>query len=167
MQTILIPTDFNPELLSRIPSLFDRMNAAQDVQLLFVHQFKISDSITDLLSLSRRNRDYEHISDEFYAGVQRLRRLYPALPQPKIDFMYGSTLSVFKNYLEANEVTHVLEIVGLESRPLSKASVDTSVLIKRAGLPVIHLPQATAKPVQQEKQSSKVREEASAFSSLV
>ncbi|RZL41144.1 MAG: hypothetical protein EOO93_30225, partial [Pedobacter sp.] len=68
MKTVLVPTDFNLESTKIIDALVqDQPN--EKLNIIFLHAFKLSDSITDMLMLSRRSRDYENVSDEFYETI--------------------------------------------------------------------------------------------------
>ena len=64
MRTVLIPTDFNLNSLAILEALVKQK--AEKMNIIFVPAFKLSDSITDMLMLSRRSRDYENVSDDFY-----------------------------------------------------------------------------------------------------
>lgn len=138
MKNILIPTDFNTGSLACIRDLC-RQNQNTDLQLTFVHLFKISDSISDLLMLSRRNREYEYISDEFYQTCENIKAAFPHVKAIKIDFFYGSTLSMFRNYLEGHLIDSVLDLKNCSLRPLNKLSVDPQHLISKCGLEIIRI----------------------------
>lgn len=143
MQTILIPTDFNIESLNIIPAVCNHFEG-QKVSVIFIHMFKLSDSVTDLLMLSRRSREYEQVSDAFYNGCAALKQQYPQLSALKVEFLYGSTLSMFKNFLEHNDVDQVLDIKHCHAGKINKASIDPTVLIQKSGLPVLSIkPQST------------------------
>ncbi|WP_285010660.1 hypothetical protein [Pedobacter faecalis] len=143
MKTILIPTDFSTDSLRHVPDL---CSGRQDetVAVLFVHLFRLSDSISELLLLSRRSREYEYISDEFYTACEKLRKQVPNLVDLRIEFFYGSTISVFKNFIEANGITNVLHPDLWVCGKLNKFSVEPGQLVTRCGLPLLR----TAKQVE-------------------
>ena len=89
--------------------------------------------------LSRRSREYEFVSEDFYNECAMLKRKYPQLSQIKIDFLYGSTLSMFKNYLEEHEINSVLEPSSCSLGKINKTSLDQEVLVKRSGLPLLFI----------------------------
>ncbi len=136
MKTILIPTDFNASALNCIPELCASMKE-KDLKIIFVHLFRLSDSISDLLMLSRRSREFEHISDDFHEGCQRLKKDFPEIKSIRIEFFYGSTLSMFKNFLEANDVDCILHPEFCICEKLNKTSVDPSALVAKSGLPTV------------------------------
>ncbi|RYZ97226.1 MAG: hypothetical protein EOP47_22200 [Sphingobacteriaceae bacterium] len=138
MQTILIPTNFNVSSLDCVPALCNQFKG-EDIKIIFMHMFKLSDSITDLLMLSKRSRDHEHISDEFYSRCRELKAEHEQIQAIKADFVYGSTLSLFRNFIDANEVTHVLDQGHCTASKINKLSMDPAILIKRSGLPVIQV----------------------------
>lgn len=136
MKTILIPTDYKASSLDCIPTICSRFKD-EELNLIFVHVFKLSDSITDVMMLSRRSREYEQVSDEFFCRMEALRKEYQQINNVKIEFLYGSTLSMFKTFIEANEVDVVIELEGGEFNPIHRSSIDPALLVKRSGLPVI------------------------------
>ena len=136
MKTILIPTDFNASALNCIPELCASMKE-KDLKIIFVHLFRLSDSITDLLMLSRRSREFEHISDDFHDGCQKLKATFPEIKSIRIEFFYGSTLSMFKNFLEANDVDCILHPDFCTCEKLNKTSVDPASLVAKSGLPTV------------------------------
>ncbi len=145
MKSILIPTDFKTEALTCIPDLCRQTNG-ENLQLIFIHLFKISDSITDLLMLSRRNREYEYISDQFYQECENIKASFPQVKSIKIDFFYGSTISMFKNYLEEHNVDAVLDLSNCSVKPLNKLSVDPCGLIQKCALETIKISHEAKEP---------------------
>lgn len=139
MKTILIPTDFNLSILNCIPSLC-KNTEEKKLKIIFVHLFKLSDSISDLLMLSRRSREYDYVSDAFHKGCHDLKNEYKNIESFKIDFFYGSTLSMFKNFLEANEVDCILHPDACSWNKLNKASIDPLGLVAKSGLPTTSIP---------------------------
>jgi hypothetical protein len=138
MKNILIPTDFNTGSLACISDLC-RQNQDDNLQLTFIHFFKISDSIGDLLMLSRRSREYEHICDDFYEICEQLKATYPQVKSINIEFFYGSTLKTLKIFLEEHLINAVLDLNHCSLKPLNKLSLDPHHLIARSGLKVIKI----------------------------
>ena len=136
MKTILIPTDFSQSALQCIPALCSQYDT-QKVSFVFVHMFKLSDSIGDLLMLSRRSREFEHISDEFYTSCTAYKEQFSNVEAIKIEFFYGSTVSMFKNFLETHDVDCVLNPADCSYEKINKSSIDPETLISKSGLPVL------------------------------
>ena len=153
MKSILIPTDYQSSSLDCIHAVCRQLKN-EELNLIFVHVFKLSDSFSDVITLSRRSREYEKVGDDFYRYCNVLRAQYPQIQNIKIEFLYGSTLGMFKNFIEANEVDMVLDTEGYNFSPIHAYSVDPALLIKRSGLPVITAPKANYGAMMQESKAN-------------
>ena len=139
MKTVLVPTDFNVESLKIIDSLV-LTNKPENVKIIFMHAFKLSDSITDMLMLSRRSRDYEKVSDEFYIKMNAYKQKYPnEIEFMGIDYFYGSTVAAFKNFIEGLNVNCIGYPKAYNFNPIHKSSIDPRLLTKRCGCEVTEL----------------------------
>lgn len=139
MKTILIPTDFNLESTKIIDALV-QSQPNETLNIIFVHAFKLSDSITDMLMLSRRSRDYENISDEFYQQLNQFKSKYSSqINTIGIEYFYGSTVAAFKNFIEAFDVECIAYLKGYNFKPINKYSIDPKFLTTRSGCAVIEL----------------------------
>jgi hypothetical protein len=138
MKTILIPTDFTQRCLDCIPALSAQYDT-QKVSLVFVHMFKLSDSIGDLLMLSRRSREFENVSEDFYNRCTNYKAELPNIEAINIEFFYGSTMSMFRNFLENHQVDCVLNPADCSCNKINKSSIDPLTLIEKSGLPMVNL----------------------------
>ena len=138
MRNILVPTDFNVSSFDCFPKICNQLDQ-EEISFVFVHVFKLSDSITDLLMLSRRSRDFEQISDDFFAGATAIKKAYPQIKSIKIEFLYGATLNMFRDFLEVNTIDSVLEPESCILGKINKQSIDPLVLIQKSGLPVLQV----------------------------
>lgn len=137
MKTVLVPTDFNVESLKIIDALV-LTSKPEKVGIIFMHAFKLSDSITDLLMLSRRSRDYEKVSDEFYVGMDFYKQKYPNdIKFIGIEYFYGGTVAAFKNFIEGLNTDFIAYPKDYNFNPIHKASIDPASLIKRCGCKAI------------------------------
>jgi hypothetical protein len=137
MKNVLVPTDFNVESLKIIDSLVIT-NKPEDIGIVFMHAFKLSDSITDMLMLSRRSRDYENVSDEFYTQLELYKQKYPNhIKFIDIAYFYGSSVAAFKNFIEAKNTTCIAFPKAYSFTPINKYSIDPYSLTKRCGCEVI------------------------------
>ncbi|AYL97335.1 hypothetical protein HYN43_019365 [Mucilaginibacter celer] len=119
--------------LNIIPALVARY-PKQKLNISLVHFLQLSDSISDLLLLSRRSREYRLISDEFYAGCTMLKNDYPEqIANLAPDFFYGNTVAVFKNYLEENEIGLIAMPEGHDYQQLTPNSFNPAILMQRSG----------------------------------
>ena len=138
MKTVLIPTDFNVESI-KIIDAFNLNYKFEDVTFIFLHAFKLSDSITDMLMLSRRSRDYENISEEFYLGLETTRQKYPKLIKNiGIEYFYGSTVVSFKNLLERLSIDAIVYPENYQFRSINRYSIDPTILTSKCGYPIIN-----------------------------
>lgn len=139
MKTILVPTDFNIESTKIVDSLV-QVQPHETYNIIFLHAFKLSDSITDMLMLSRRSRDYENISDEFYQQLNDFKSKYPSQIQNiGIEYFYGSTVAAFKNFLDTLEVSSIVYPKGYDFKPINKYSINPKFLTERSGCNVMEL----------------------------
>lgn len=136
MQTILIPTDFKLPAFDCIPQLCKQLKG-QKLNIIFTHCFNLSDSISDLLMLSRRNREFEYISDEFYKHGEQIKRDYNEINAIKIDFFYGSSLAAFNAFIQTHEVTCILDPASCSYSKLNKRSLETISFVERTSIPVL------------------------------
>lgn len=139
MKTVLVPTDFNLESTKIIDGL-TQTQPNETFNIIFVHAFKLSDSITDMLMLSRRSKDYENISDEFYQVLNNYKAKYAnQINTIGIEYFYGSTVAAFKNFIEAFEIEAIAYPKDYTFKPINKFSIDPKILTSRSGCEVLEL----------------------------
>ncbi|RZK76854.1 MAG: hypothetical protein EOO92_13945 [Pedobacter sp.] len=139
MKTVLVPTDFNVESLKIIDSLV-LTNKPENIGIIFMHAFKLSDSMSDMLMLSRRSRDYENVSERFYAQMDAYRKKYPNdIKFIGIEYFYGTTVAAFKNFIEGVNADYIAYPKDYNFNAINKLSIDPSYLTKRCGCKVIQL----------------------------
>ncbi len=103
-----------------------------------VHTIGVTDSISELLMLSRRSVEYRHIPDAFYKACNEIKRDYKInINEIRIEFFYGNTVAAFKNFLEGNEVDAIIDLENYEYELLTEKSSDPTLLMSRSGVPVI------------------------------
>ncbi|MEN0053712.1 MAG: hypothetical protein AAGC65_08585 [Mucilaginibacter sp.] len=142
MKTLLIPTDFTYQSLQSIPEIAQQYYP-QKVNIMLVHMLKITDSISELLMLSRRSTEIRQIPDNFYIRCRDLEKDYSHLIERiHIDIFYGSTIAVFNNYLDAHEVDGIVPPHS-NYQLLFKNSIDPEVLIDRCSIRVINIAETT------------------------
>ena len=139
MKTVLIPTDFKVESLRIIDSLVFT-NKPENVTIIFMHAFKLSDSITDLLMLSRRSREYEDVPDEFYQQIEVYKSKYSNhIKFVAIEYFYGGTVAAFNNFIEGLNADCIAYTKSYQFHPINKYSIDPGLLTKRCCCEVIEL----------------------------
>ncbi|MEO7212338.1 hypothetical protein [Mucilaginibacter sp.] len=136
---ILIPTDFSLASLKAIPALIQQQ-PGQKFKITLVNFLGLSDSISELLMLSRRSREYEHVTQEFLNECTRLSREYSGqIEHLTTEFFYGNTVAVFKNYLEAREIDQVARLKDHTYAKLTPLSYEPGTLLERSKCKVITL----------------------------
>jgi hypothetical protein len=136
---ILIPTDFSLATLSTVNTLIAK-HPDQKFNFYLVHFLQLSDSITELLMLQRRSREYLHIGSEFEDQLTFLRQQHPQqIGTLHAEFFYGSTVAVFKNFLEAKDIDMIAMLNGHTYQKLTANSIAPELLVQRSGYPVLSL----------------------------
>lgn len=139
MKNILIPTDFSIRSLDLVKAAV-HAGINEPMNILLVHCFKMSDNIQELMMLSRRMKDYEHISDEFKAVCRELEERYPArINRIRVECFYGSTIAVFKNYLYGNDISLIVYDEHFRFTKVNKSSIDPLNIIKKSGCSLLPL----------------------------
>lgn len=137
MKTILIPTDFDETSVYRVHKLLKNFKN-EPVKVIFFHAYKLTDSISDLLMLSRRSAEYGKIPEAFHRACFELKSTSEgAIDCLAIEYFYGSTMASFRNFAEANEIDYVFFPEGYSFRKNSKYSIDPAKFLNKSGIPVI------------------------------
>ena len=136
MKNLLIPSDFSTKSLDCIKDLLYTYRN-EKINILLVHVFLMSDSISDLMLLSRRRKEYDFISPEFWNHCKQLEyEHWPQINSIRVECFYGSTVAVFKHFLEGQNIDVIVYPQHYQFRKLSKMSLDPARLIARSGLEV-------------------------------
>lgn len=136
---ILIPTDFSLASLTAVNNLLQKQ-PDQKFNIVMVHFMQLSDSISELLMLSRRATEYQHVNSDFEQHINVLRsQRKDQLITLGYEFFYGSTVAVFKNYLEAKEIDSIGMLHGHIYKKLTNYSIDPAILVQKSNYPVINL----------------------------
>lgn len=139
MKNILIPCDFSLSSLDCMEALVHKFKFER-INITFIHVFLLSDSITDLMLLSRRRKEDSYISDEFWNQCKQLeKRYWHQVNTIKVACFYGNTVAVFKNYLESHHINLIVYPQNYQFRMLCKGSFDPARLIARSGREVLRL----------------------------
>lgn len=137
MKTILIPTDFNTQSVATASVILGNFKN-EKIRILFFHAYKLTDSISDLLMLSRRTAEYGQIPNAFHDACYQFRAAHPEIIYTiGIEYFYGSTMAAFRNFLEANEVEAFFYPGDYHFQKISKYSIDPLLFLKKSGLPLL------------------------------
>jgi hypothetical protein len=139
MKTLLIPTDFTQQSIQSIPALAQGYYP-EKVNIVLAHMLKITDNMGELLMLSRRSVEYRQIPDNFYIRCREIENKHGHLINNiAITFFYGSTVAVFNNFLEANNID-IIVAPHDNYQLLFKNSIDPDMLFQKCGTAVIKQP---------------------------
>ncbi|OKS86879.1 hypothetical protein [Mucilaginibacter polytrichastri] len=137
MKTLLIPTDFKLQSLNCIPQLTKQLYPHK-LNIIMVHVISVTDSITELLMLSRRSAEYRYIPDAFYMACKEIKESYKNnVNEIRIEFFYGNTVAAFKNFLDANEVDAIVDLANYDYELLTEKSSDPTLLMSRSGMKIM------------------------------
>ncbi|MBC3539681.1 hypothetical protein ACFSC6_21680 [Rufibacter sediminis] len=138
MATVLMPSNFENDSFACIPELVETF-PGMPLKVLLFHPFGLSSSITDLLMLSRRNKEENLVSFDFYRKCLALEQEYPQITGVNWTCFYGTTLVAFKNFLKANSVDFVVSPATYRYKSIGKLSQNPSLFLEKCPLPVISL----------------------------
>lgn len=132
MKTIFIPSDFSNHSLEVAQATIAAID--EDICLMFVHMFRIPDTTQDLLFSSYRRADAKYVSEKFKYEAEEMKDLFShKVKTVKIDFFYGKTVALFKNYLNYNNVSLIAYSSKNGVGRLSKSSIDPLPVVKKSG----------------------------------
>jgi hypothetical protein len=149
MKTILIPTYFDQPCFEELEDVIDN-SIDEKVSLVFFHAYKLSDSISDLLMLSRRTTEYGQIPDKFHKACEELKESSNQVVSIRIEYFYGNTVAAFRNFVEANEITEVYYPKNYQFNPISKHSLDPAILLSKCKIPVLKTSPRPVRIIEQE-----------------
>lgn len=148
MKNILIPTDFS----SRSFKLIDCLTAEKQLssaKIVFVHGFKLSGDLGDMLMLGRRSKDLQNINEDFYNLINQYKEKYhKAIAEISIEYFYGNTTVAFRNFLDGQNIDLIAYDHSLDFEPLNKYSINPKTLFERANCDLLNLNVGTLKEIE-------------------
>jgi len=137
MKTILIPTDFNENSVLLSKDILGNFNDER-IRLIFFHAYKLTDSISDLLMLSRRTAEYGKIPEAFHRACYEFKKEHSqTISAIGIEYFYGSTMAAFRNFAEANDIDFIFYPQEYNFKKISKYSLDPQVFLVKSGIPAL------------------------------
>ncbi|MDM8175706.1 MULTISPECIES: hypothetical protein [Olivibacter] len=130
MKKILIPTDFSGQSLDILTDYLLSCNE-KEVSVLFFSVVKLSDSITDLLLLSKRTKEIELIPRSFENYCRCIQDEFERIKDVRFEYFYGNTIALFRNFLDANRIDEIVYDPSIELQMITKESSDPIDLIER------------------------------------
>lgn len=124
-KTIVIPTDFSVESLNVLKTLLNESEHLYNYDIIMLHGMHLSDSITDLMFMSRTKVCRELSNPAFEEACTVIRNKYGSLIHSlRKDIFTGLTQAAFDSYLEANKVNDIYVPTGKKMKFSNKRSFD-------------------------------------------
>lgn len=136
MNTILIPTDFSEASLNTTAIVL--ANSTGDMNIVFTHLFAIPDGIQDLFFGNYRKKESQFETEAFRRGCTKLQLGHKNLKSTKVEFFYGNTLAMFKQFLAYHNITAIAYSEKAGVKKISKSSIDALRIIKKCGYELIN-----------------------------
>lgn len=144
MKNVLIPTDFTADSLHLVNKTAATLGDEKFNVVLF-HCFNLPDDIVNLMFISREKIYKGLVSDEFRNQCKKLKNLhFDAINSIHVKYLYGSTVRLFKNFAEANNIDAIVLPDDLQLQLPHKYSYNPVSILKKSGLTII----STFKPTQ-------------------
>ncbi|MFT3932445.1 MAG: universal stress protein [Chitinophagaceae bacterium] len=137
MTNILIPTDFSPASLHLAEQAILALEGSR-LNIVLFHAFELPDSAFDLVGPSRKKPYYDLLTDAFRQSCKQLKEQHTRTVQ-KIGFkcMEGNSASLFRNFVDANDIDIIICPVYYEFVPVHKQSIDPRPFFKKSGVRIL------------------------------
>ncbi|WP_132053454.1 universal stress protein [Pseudocnuella soli] len=137
MTNILVPTDFTAYSLMMAEQAMKNGNYEKCNIVLF-HAFQPPVSPLDMLGAGHRDPSCELMSEPFRQACKQLKDSHGSrINKIVVRCMTGSTRSVFRNFVEANDIDLIYCPEDYYFKPVHDRSVDPQFLFKKCGVPVL------------------------------
>jgi hypothetical protein len=137
MTNILFPTDFSAGSLKLAEQAIQSLNI-RSANIFLFHAFEQPSSEFDLLVPGRQKPYTDALTDSFRQACKQLKDQYPkAVSKICFKFLEGSTLRLFRNFIDANEIDLIICPDEYNHIAVNKLSVDPRPLFKKSGIKVI------------------------------
>lgn len=137
MRNILIPTDFSEASLQLVERTIDVLDD-QQVSITLFHAFDMQNYAPDVLGSPRRVPYAHLLTDEFRNACKRIKDRNSKLVKGIFfKHMFGNTASVFRNFLDANDIDMIVAPDDFRWSPVSATSIDPTSLFAKSGIPVL------------------------------
>lgn len=136
-KTILIQTDFSVNSLNTVKVFFEQYAEKNEkYNLLFVTGYELSNSITDLLFISKTKIIQSAASKEFFEAFNIIKNKFESqLNSSRIDLFIGFGQTAFNEFLKINAIEKIYTSDNLQfSRSLNKNCFSLTKYIRKSGL---------------------------------
>ncbi|HRE78227.1 MAG TPA: hypothetical protein PLL09_10440 [Flavobacterium sp.] len=136
-KTILIPTDFSIESLTVLKNVLSQSSSDEKFDVILLHGVHLTDSITDLLFLSKKKIVNQFITNEFTEACSVLQNKYASkINSIRKDIFTGFTQTAFNNYVEGNKIDQAFLPTQHQWRLNKRKSFDLVPFIQKSKLSV-------------------------------
>ncbi len=136
MTNVLFPTDFNPASLRMVETAIKNSN--DKINIVLFHAFEISDDPFELLTGGPKATVSQLMTEGFRQACKQLKDSYPKVVNKiSINWMHGSTVAVFRNFIDANDIDMICCPVEYTFKKSHKTSVDPQPFFKKSSLPMV------------------------------
>ncbi|MRX48810.1 adenine nucleotide alpha hydrolase family protein [Pedobacter puniceum] len=141
IKNILVPTNLSIGSLSVLQYALNQFKGyAFNITLL--HVLPLPDAITDLLMLSRKSDENEHIPADFHEAIQRLTLLFPLrISSIKIEHQYGLSTSILSQIIEDKKIDLILHCKTAFKSPTHNNEQKLLKLLDESAYPVMYVPE--------------------------
>lgn len=132
MKNILIPTDFS---LTSISLIKNALNHYDDKRLnvVLVHGYNLTDSITDLLFFSKTREIDAMMSSDFKDGLMILKNHFASrINRIDVELYTGFTKNAFKKMIKARGVTDAFIFQNYQAQKANRNSFDITPLLQKS-----------------------------------
>ncbi len=151
MKHIVIPTDFSIRSLKMVNQVAEHFRGEEQLAITLLHTMHPPTAIIDLLFLGKKNEYNEMISEDFRDACEIIQNKYASvIKQLKVQFVYGNTRRVIKNFLEANQTSLVVLPEDFSFQYTNKNSQDAIPLLQKCGYPVLKIKLPVNKSIEKE-----------------
>ena len=138
MRNVLIPTDFTTQSLQLVARSLEALDE-QPTNIILFHAFEINCNAEDFLGSTRRLPYADVLTDEFRNGCRRLKTTFAKfVHQVNIRHMYGTSVSVFRNFIDANDIDVIIYPNNYIFQKVTACSVNPDKMFRKAGIPILH-----------------------------
>jgi len=138
-RTILIPTDFTIESLKPFKEAIKSLEIGS-VNVVFLHCVHLSDSIVELLFLSKKELTDSLLNADFLEACKVLQQRYAArVNSTRIELFMGGTQHGFDDFLAGNRIEEIYMLKDYVYKLASKRSFSPEPYLKKCKVPLVEV----------------------------
>ena len=135
MTNVLIPTDFTVRSLDLINNAVQHIPGKLNIFLF--HTFDMPDTLIDAMHMSGIKNYNNLITEELRLKCRQIKADNASINGISFRLMFGSTVAVFKNFAEANNIDVIIYPTGYNYIPVVRESINPERMFLRSGIAVM------------------------------